>query len=219
MERRAGNGCLDGSPPLCQRKKSSTNCCAMEAMINRQLNHAIAELERVQARRKGGIHRGLVLRNKATKLFSFNRARTLQGRTKPNLYLDSEWGEGSSRSCCPENKRPGDARSALPVPPQPVSAASATHPVKLVSNPALRKGLHRMPKLSLAKLSTVYRLIPLTGAPFKGRILVLWWERFGRGAHYWQACGFLTHRSIISDELSFYPSAWRRQQTLAGGGF
>jgi hypothetical protein len=25
-----------------------------EAMINRQLNHAIAELERVQARRKGG---------------------------------------------------------------------------------------------------------------------------------------------------------------------
>jgi hypothetical protein len=48
-----------------------------EAMINRQLNHAIAELERVQARWKGGIHRDLVLRNKATKFFSFNRAMTL----------------------------------------------------------------------------------------------------------------------------------------------
>ena len=38
-----------------------------EAMINRQLNHAIAELERVQARRKGGAYSGVICETKPTR--------------------------------------------------------------------------------------------------------------------------------------------------------
>ena len=43
-------------------------------MINRQLDHAIAELERVQARRKGEVPPSTIglLRNKAKKLFDFS---------------------------------------------------------------------------------------------------------------------------------------------------
>jgi hypothetical protein len=48
------------------------------------------------------------------------------------------------------------------------------------------------------------RLIPLTGAPFKSRILVLWGAFCDRESHNVQACGFLIHHQCRMD-CHFFP--------------
>jgi hypothetical protein len=45
------------------------------------------------------------------------------------------------------------------------------------------------------------RSIPLTGAPFKRRIVVVWWERFAMGRRI--PCGFLINTRRISLFLGF----------------
>ena len=57
-----------------------------EAMINRQLNHAIAELERLQARRNGGPAPYLGLQNKANKIFVFIDCIAGFGKTNPSNW-------------------------------------------------------------------------------------------------------------------------------------
>jgi hypothetical protein len=58
-----------------------------EVMINRELNHAIAELERVQARRKGEAPTPTYSRitKQSQKSFIFNIMSVSISRTRPNL--------------------------------------------------------------------------------------------------------------------------------------
>jgi hypothetical protein len=89
-----------------------------EALINRQLNHTIGELERLQTRRKEGSTRPMlvILQNKANKPFSFNGPVARIGKTKPNGCGD----EGSrNRSSSRNASKHGVPREGAMSPTKP----------------------------------------------------------------------------------------------------
>jgi hypothetical protein len=113
-----------------------------EAMVNRQLNHAMAELERLQARRNGeGTTPDALafLRNKAGKSFVSNESIKTKSEAKPifarqTALLVTLRGEPSA-SLLPARLVTSPLRGTI------------WHPTGC-SDPALCKGLHWMHKFS-----------------------------------------------------------------------
>ena len=142
-----------------------------EAMINRQLNHAIAELERVQARRKGEVNpsSSRILRNKAKKLFSFNKINISLGRTKPKwrqALMGARRGRDRGGIVLPRDPRVCTFSARLSLPPHLAdpSGEAGLKPGSVQAIARSATNLHR-PRYPL-----IHSLIPLTYPPIESRI-------------------------------------------------